>query len=73
MKSIKYNKWRVSKYQFPTYEIKGDRKHNRPGANVIGRIKAVEHLAQTLGKARVDAMTVTDTKTEWVFMELAKV
>lgn len=69
MKSTKWKKWRISKYKFPTYEIQGDRKHNRPGANMIGRIKATAHLAETLGRERVDKMVVSDTRTEWVFKE----
>ena len=69
MKSTKWKKWRLSKQVFPTYEIKGDRKSNKRGALIIGREKAASVLAEKLGRTRVDGMTVTDTRTEWVFME----
>lgn len=68
-KSTKWRKWRLSKFQFPTYEIKGDRKHNRPGALMVGHVKAAAHLAETLGRERVDRMEIDDTRGEWVFKE----
>lgn len=68
MKVSKWKKWRLSKRQYPTYIIYGQ---NGPGSGglVIGRTKAAAALAATLGQARVDKMKVTDTPTEWVFME----
>lgn len=70
MKSTKWRKWRLSKYRFPTFQIKGS--GSTKGENVIGRKRAADFLAQTLGRERVDRMEVTDTRTEWVFMELAE-
>lgn len=67
-KSVKWRKWRLSKYLFPTYTIKGSGGSTK-GENVPGRKAAAAHLSQTLGRERVDRMTVTDTPTEWVFME----
>lgn len=69
MKSAKWKRWRLPKQRFPTYIIQGDRKHNRPGALMIGRIKAAAYLAETLGRERVDRMVVEDTRTEWIFKE----
>lgn len=68
MKSTKYRKWRLSKRRFPTFEVYG---MNGPGSGSlsIGRDRAAEFLGRTLTKARVDKMRVTDTRSEWVFME----
>lgn len=68
MKSTKWKKWRLSKYQFPTYEVYG---MNGPGSGslVIGRDTAKAFMKRTLDARRVDAMKVTDTAREWVFME----
>lgn len=68
MKSAKWKKWRLSKRLYPSYEIYGQ---NGPGSGgfVVGRTKAASALAATLGQSRVDKMKVTDTRTEWVFME----
>lgn len=73
MKSIKWKKWRLSKFRYPTYEVKGDRSHNRPGANVVGRVAAAASLAERLGRVRVDAMKTADTRApKWIFMEPIK-
>ena len=69
MKSTKWNKWKLSKQRFPTFEVKGDRKSNKRGALVIGRERAAAYLGTILGRERADAMKVTDTRGEWVFME----
>lgn len=68
MKSIKYRKWRLSKRKFPTREIYGQNGRGS-GSLVIGRTKAADKLSETLGRSRVDAMTIRDTRTEWVFLE----
>lgn len=68
MKSIKWRKWRLSKYKFPTFEVHG---MNGPGTGSlsIGRTRAKAALAAVLGQARVDKMRVSDTRAEWVFAE----
>lgn len=69
MNERKWKKWRLSKARFPTFIVHG---MNGAGSGtlVIGRQKAKEHLSGVLGSARVDAMIATDTRTEWVFMEV---
>lgn len=66
-KSTKWRKWRLSKYLFPTRTIKGS--GSVKGENIPGHKAAASHLARSLGSERVGQMKVTDTPTEWVFME----
>lgn len=68
MKSAKWKKWRLTKRLYPSFIIYGQ---NGPGSGgfVIGRTRAAIALAAMLGQVRVDKMKVTDTRTEWVFME----
>jgi len=68
MKSTKWKKWRLSKFKFPTFIIYGQNGRGS-GSLSIGRVRAAAELSRTLGKARVDAMKITDTAREWVFME----
>lgn len=63
----KWKKWRLSKRRFPTYLIKGSKPGD--GALIVGRIAAKNFLSEKLGSSRVERMTATDTKTEWVFCE----
>lgn len=67
MKSTKWKKWRLSKYLFPTFLVKGS--GSTKGALVVGRTAAKAFLVARLGHARVDAMKTADTRREWIFME----
>lgn len=67
MKSTKWKKWRLSKYRFRTFIVKGS--GSIKGALVVGRTAAKAHLASKLGSGRVDAMKTADTRREWIFME----
>lgn len=66
-KSVKWKKWRLSKRIFPTRQIKGS--GSTKGENIPGHKAAAAHLALSLGRERVDQMKITDTRSEWVFME----
>lgn len=75
MKSTKWRKWRLSKYLFPTKQIKGSNREKGGGIrgeNIPGHKAAAAYLSRTLGSERVAKMKIVDTRTEWVFMEAAK-
>jgi hypothetical protein len=63
----KWKKWRLSKYRFPTYIVKG----SKPGEGelVVGRRAAKAFLSERLSSVRVERMELADTRTEWIFME----
>lgn len=62
MKSKKYNKYHVSKYQFPTRAIHGARVES-------GAVAALAHIQAQLGR-RLTVAKTDHTRGEWVFCEL---
>ena len=69
MHTRKWKKFKMSKYQYPTtVVIDGQQGGKNKGHLAIGRVKAADDLKRMLGRD-ISHMIVTDTKSEWVFME----